>query len=42
MINCSNEELKLEIKKILTSYELDENLIYNQLKEENIIDYIKK
>ena len=41
MINCSNEELKLELKKILTGYELDENLIYNQLKEENTIDILK-
>ena len=37
MVNCSNEELKSKLKKILTNDELDESLIYNQLKEENTI-----
>ena len=41
MVNCSNEELKSKLKKILTNDELDESLIYNQLKEENTIDVLK-
>lgn len=41
MVNCSNEELKSELKKILTNNELDENQIYKQLKEENTIDVLK-
>ena len=41
IVNCSNEELKSELKKILTNNKLDENQIYNQLKEENTIDVLK-
>ena len=39
--NCLNEEIKSELKNILTNDKLEENLIYNQLKEENTIDVLK-
>ena len=37
IVNCINKELKSELKNILTDDELDENKIYNKLKDENTL-----
>lgn len=40
--NCTNEDLKSELKNILTDEKLDEKQIYKQLKDENTIETLKK